>query len=562
MRRAVAIVVAMFCLAGNAGLADEVATNTSGKPDWQTKETLAIKHLYPLKPTHDKKSPTGFYVPNDLDDCLVELAKMLPVTALQDMKSCTEDDMILYHSNFGMGLRNDWGLWKGSRLSSYFHGLGIYHPDDMSGIILVSFWRHLHGKPLKVQEQIHHYQEFWRGQKSAEEVEGLRVQRASNEIAQRIIGLAVSGTEKASVRLPRRKDEGLRIRYLHEFRDGLFLTAKLVGSARDDFTIQCFFWNKQDQQIHPVQLREIEHLQDGIVIDKTAYLHGQTQRTDVIIQVSNTGKKQIELPPGEGAINLCVGANRLMAVRGHDVYELSTAGWQRIVKIVVCVPHTATPPVVSERRIYFRDEGHDEDDKRLSWIDLDHPDRLVTFDRDVGLVGPEGPRWENVWSFLPTKDGRLWICTGSSVGNASLLVWNKENSYQICIMNGKLTFNGSLLGESVFDKDPPSDSYEITGVSQDQHGDIIAVGPSGLFKLRDRRSLIKVVAFANTSQLIPVGGGHNYHWDWVPTHVLETSKDNYFIGAHWGGAYVLRRNDLGQFELVSVDEKLGKPIAF
>jgi hypothetical protein len=31
----------------------------------------------------------------------------------------------------------------------------------MSGVILASFWRHLNGKPLRVEEQVAYYKRFW-----------------------------------------------------------------------------------------------------------------------------------------------------------------------------------------------------------------------------------------------------------------------------------------------------------------------------------------------------------------------------------------------------------------
>ena len=59
-------------------------------------------------------------------------------------------------------MRNDWGLWGGSPLARYFNRLGVFHPDDISGIILTSFWRHLNGRPIKLDEQVKHYQDYWK----------------------------------------------------------------------------------------------------------------------------------------------------------------------------------------------------------------------------------------------------------------------------------------------------------------------------------------------------------------------------------------------------------------
>ena len=62
---------------------------------------------------------------------------------------------------FGLWMRNNWGLWGGSRLSNYFNKLGVFHPDDMSGIILTSYYRYSLGKEIKLEEQISHYKSYW-----------------------------------------------------------------------------------------------------------------------------------------------------------------------------------------------------------------------------------------------------------------------------------------------------------------------------------------------------------------------------------------------------------------
>ena len=67
-----------------------------------------------------------------------------------------------------MWMRNNWRLWGGSRLSKYFNELEINHPDDMSGIILVSYHRHINNKDIKLQEQIKYYQDYWEKTKKAE----------------------------------------------------------------------------------------------------------------------------------------------------------------------------------------------------------------------------------------------------------------------------------------------------------------------------------------------------------------------------------------------------------
>jgi hypothetical protein len=97
-----------------------------------------------------------------LEECLVVLGKSLPPETLADMRARPEKDMILYHHGLGTSLRNEWGLWAGGPLYRHFAGRGLVHPDDMSGVILHSFWRYLHDRPLDVEGQIKGYQEYTR----------------------------------------------------------------------------------------------------------------------------------------------------------------------------------------------------------------------------------------------------------------------------------------------------------------------------------------------------------------------------------------------------------------
>jgi len=115
-----------------------------------------------IKPTPDRSSKYKVYVPANLEECFVELKKMLHPELINEMRQGTEADMIRYHHGLGTWIRNNWGLWGGSRLAKYFNSLGVFHPDDMSGIILDSFWRHLNGKPLGVEEKIQHSQAYWK----------------------------------------------------------------------------------------------------------------------------------------------------------------------------------------------------------------------------------------------------------------------------------------------------------------------------------------------------------------------------------------------------------------
>gem|GEM_PF-4636392 len=102
-------------------------------------------------------------IPNDLESCFLQLDSLFGTEIKEWIKCLPDGDFSTeVHMNFGMYLRNEWGLWKRSVLCNYFLGLGINHPDDMSGIIFDSYQRRLKGKDIKLNEQIKYSKEFYR----------------------------------------------------------------------------------------------------------------------------------------------------------------------------------------------------------------------------------------------------------------------------------------------------------------------------------------------------------------------------------------------------------------
>src|SRR6185503_4365770 len=59
----------------------------------------------------------GVYIPANLGECFVELDKKLSEVDKKEMRELAKrEDMIRYHLGLGLWMRNNWGLWGGSRL--------------------------------------------------------------------------------------------------------------------------------------------------------------------------------------------------------------------------------------------------------------------------------------------------------------------------------------------------------------------------------------------------------------------------------------------------------------
>ncbi len=85
-------------------------------------------------------SINGVYIPENLDDCLLTLDKLLDDTVKNEIKTTDIADL---HFGLGRWMRNSWRLWKGSRLQLWFTQQGIHEADDMSGLILSVYQEYL-----------------------------------------------------------------------------------------------------------------------------------------------------------------------------------------------------------------------------------------------------------------------------------------------------------------------------------------------------------------------------------------------------------------------------------
>ena len=114
---------------------------TFGKPLNETFAREIIIKRQELKHRLSLDSINHVYIPPNILACFLELDKKLTpenVLKLNALKSAGE--MINYHFGLGMWMRNNWGLWSGSRLSAYMKQRRFSDPDSMSGEILKYYY--------------------------------------------------------------------------------------------------------------------------------------------------------------------------------------------------------------------------------------------------------------------------------------------------------------------------------------------------------------------------------------------------------------------------------------
>lgn len=104
------------------------------------------------------------YIPNDLNDAIAFLDCLWTEDDKQEITKLSEDEAIgQLHFGTGLAIRNGWKLWEANNaIYRFFKSKGITHPDDISSIILTSFYRHLSGKKINLEDQIAYYKAYWK----------------------------------------------------------------------------------------------------------------------------------------------------------------------------------------------------------------------------------------------------------------------------------------------------------------------------------------------------------------------------------------------------------------
>lgn len=121
-----------------------------------TAEEFEAQYAERIKQTH----LFDVYIPADLEDAIRELERLTPEASLLSYKNAPED-VVVRKLFFGLGrwIIYNWGFYEGSRLSHFLRESGIYDPDDMARVIMISFHRKLNARPIDFEGQVKTIQE-------------------------------------------------------------------------------------------------------------------------------------------------------------------------------------------------------------------------------------------------------------------------------------------------------------------------------------------------------------------------------------------------------------------
>lgn len=181
------------------------------------KNTIAIILLFVFGTVFsqgDCKDYKENYIPINLKDAIEYLDCEWSEADKNEFKNKGESEAVTeLHFGTGQGIRNGWELWKSkNRISRFFKSKGIFHPDDMSSIILTSFHRKLNEKPIDLKTQIDYYKSYW--DKISKENE-----KKEKQIENKFNNFKIGDTVKIAFRKERHTEGKLKVYRVQQHED-------------------------------------------------------------------------------------------------------------------------------------------------------------------------------------------------------------------------------------------------------------------------------------------------------------------------------------------------------
>ena len=91
-------------------------------------------------------------IPLSLNDCYIALDNLLSNEIKEDIKKSTINELIKYHMDLGLWIRNNWIRQTNNRITKLLFDNGLRYPDDMSQTIIIGYHYYLHGMNRSIQE--------------------------------------------------------------------------------------------------------------------------------------------------------------------------------------------------------------------------------------------------------------------------------------------------------------------------------------------------------------------------------------------------------------------------
>jgi hypothetical protein len=522
--------------------------------------------------------------PNNLEESFAELDRILPQSEKLMIRLSSDSSMLSYHRGLGMALRNEWGLWQGSKISKYFKDQGIHHADDMSSIILKSYWKRLHNQPLQLEEQIAYYKVYWEKVRQQEAEEKAEIPKRIKRVQDAMVGWTYQDSAAPAVILPKR-DDFPGVWKLEPYRGGFLVVMQgFKGVINEAFShvwhSGIYFVASPNTPMQPVRKEGCDDIQDVVTHHQITYwLCKKPDQWLLLAEESNHHTQEIPVNLAHPWLRLVTSKDGILLMSEKTIYQLEHTQWtekftshhsQRAFSpfdqtppstqgdVEWSFPEKGDTPRVIDKYIYLWPKI---DDNRSSLYRLDMSKPEVNLESiDEFFIHPHYGNWARyAIQILPMSNDSLWIAT-TSVNNQDTLVELSKEKIKIPIYGGQVKFDG-ILGDTN-PKDQRRKNFISARALYPAANDVVYLaGLTGIFKVKN--GIVQpVVHFQFPPGVDLQDYEEGYRREIQPQKLARFEDGTFLIGDAYAGLYRLQKQADGSWQLLLFHQKIGEVATF
>jgi hypothetical protein len=490
--------------------------------------------------------------PINIEECNIYLNKKLNKNEINYIRKMSIDSLSNLHFSLGLYIRNNWIYGDRSpELKKYFNNLGIYHPDDISSIIILSYWCSLNNKQLDLKNEVKKCQDYWIEEERRER-ENKKNAAYNQVILQKdLVDISYKNLNTISLKLPNYTTDGTI--YSNEFikyKDGYIINSFSTFPNRFSnvgILDRYHYINLKTKELFRLHINGYDTVQSIISIDSFIYIAGKANHRIKILKYINGNEIPIntfinddflkELNNNDW-IKLGVFKNKLYALQSNGLYLFDDRCWKLIVRIdlksyfkekynlnEIVIPTENIK--LTENKCYFLYEVLQMRDCYLNEINIKNKTISEFWS---GFTLPDYYAKEINSYFV---DNNVLYVSVQKFGK--IFMSEYDNNRKIYVLDNRI--KADTVGQ-----------FEISvRCAIKNKSKLILIAENGLFELNDDL-ITPLVRFENTSQLIKFG----VHYDFQPRCCEMLSDDRYLIGGMYGGLYLI---DLGSGKIECLDNK-------
>jgi len=485
--------------------------------------------------------------PENLDQCHQFLDGKLSASEKVDYQNSKLDDLSKYHMGLGLYMRNNW--IRGARspkLVSFFGDLGLFHPDDISSVIIDSYWHYLNKSEYDLSADIVFYQEYWENAKKEEAIREANMLSSDNLIAISTIPLQINNSEFSSVTIPYFKHH-IWPNEFTKYKNGFIINDVTTTPGRPTTVIkyQYYYLDLKSKKIAQVNIPNFDTIWSIIVHDNHLIISGLKNNKTTVFSVSQDGV-MLAYPPlkdGPKSTNqdkwamLAYRENELICLQKQQISILKNNQWE-----VAChydlsafnkanhiAPYTAIIPsqniIVKDNKVHFFQEVKQSPNCHFLSVDI-----------ETGAL-------DEFWTRNGINDN--WSKNASSYRlneNQEMVICPRRGRHNLIIESGDTIATWINSGEIKDD----STRLLVDPVSTiNFQNSMLVFAEQGIFSIKNN-TITQMLEFNNSTRR---------RSEFEPRAIAEIDQQHILMGGNFGGIGIV---DMENFEIIWIQKNLIK----